>query len=198
MVQTCRHSERVQSSERRMAKPSVKDGRSHDNTLFVTVKVPGGLDTSETLAAHRKIPHSKCRASRAKVQCKGMFLGMVGEVPGSASLQREIQRLERRGAEGAEAVAHAAREDGGVPTRAAKEESHTRQVFAHAHAGEDGQLLVLLVVRVLHRTTCEWACGTVSRNRAELGRSTLEAQGWQEPKRRTMPGGANLACGGLG
>ena len=92
---------------------------------------------------------------------------MVDEVLGSASRLREIQRLEGRAAQGAEAVAHAAREAGGVPTRTAKEESHTRQVFAHAHAGEDGQLLVLLEVRVLHRTTCEVACGTVLRNRTK-------------------------------
>ena len=36
-----------------------------------------------------------------------------------------------------------------------RERAHTSHVFAHAHAGEDGQLLVLLEVRVLHRTTCE-------------------------------------------
>ena len=47
--------------------------------------------------------------------------------------------MERRGAQGAETAAHAAWEAGGVPTRTAKEESHTRQVFAHAHAGEDRQ-----------------------------------------------------------
>ena len=29
-----------------MAKPSVTDGRSHDNKLFVAMKVLGGLDTS--------------------------------------------------------------------------------------------------------------------------------------------------------
>ena len=35
-----------------------------------------------------------------------------------------------------------------------------------------------------------------ARSRAELGRSTPEAQGWQTPPRRTLTGGANLACGG--
>ena len=44
----------------------------------------------------------------------------------------------------------------------------------------------------------ERACGTVSRNRAKPGRRTQEAQGWQEPKRRTLAGGINLACGGPG
>ena len=37
-----------------------------------------------------------------------------------------------------------------------------RQVFAHAHAGEDGQLFFLLEVRVLHCSTCERARGAVS------------------------------------
>ena len=46
---------------------------------------------------------------------------MVGEVLGSGSRQREVQRLERRGARGTEAAAHAAREAGGVPTPAAKD-----------------------------------------------------------------------------
>ena len=87
---------------------------------------------------------NKGSAIRAKLQCKGLFLGMVGEVPGSASRQREIQRVERRGAQCAAAGAHTLREAGGLPTRAAEEESHTRQVFAQAHAGEDGQILVLL------------------------------------------------------
>ena len=38
---------------------------------------------------------SKCRASRAKLQRKDLFPGMVGEVPGSASCICETQRLER-------------------------------------------------------------------------------------------------------
>ena len=63
-------------------------------------------------------------------KCEGLFLGMVGEVPGSASRLREIQRLEGRGAQSAAAAMHAAWEAGGLPTRAAEEENHTRQVFA--------------------------------------------------------------------
>ena len=78
---------------------------------------------------------SKCCVSRAKLQCKDLFLGMVGEVPGSASRPLEIQMMERRGAQSAAATAHAAREAGGLPTGAAVEESHTRQFVAHAHAG---------------------------------------------------------------
>ena len=42
------------------------------------------------------------------------------------------------------------------------------------------------------------ARGTASRSRAEPERSTQEAQGWQKPKGRTLAGGANQACGGLG
>ena len=59
-------------------------------------------------------------------------------------------------------------------------------------------LLVLLEVRVLHRTTCKRACGTVPRNRAKPGWRAPEAQGWQEPERRWLAGGANLTCGGSG
>ena len=36
-----------------MAKPSVADGRNHDSKLFVTMKVLGGLNTSETLAVQQ-------------------------------------------------------------------------------------------------------------------------------------------------
>ena len=105
------------------------------------------------------------------------FLGWLAKLLGRLSSLRKIQRLGRRGAQGAVVAARTAWEAGGVPTRTAKEESHTRQIFAHAHAGEDGQLLVLLQVRVLHHTTGERACGTVSRNRAKPGWSTPEAQG---------------------
>ena len=80
---------------------------------------------------------------------------MVGEVPGSVSRLREIHTLERRDAESVAAAAHASREAGGLPTGAAEEVRHTRQVFAHTHAGEDWQFLVLLEVRVPHRTTGE-------------------------------------------
>ena len=59
-------------------------------------------------------------------------------------------------------------------------------------------ILVLLEVRIPHRTTGEMAHETVSRSRAEPGRSTQEAQGWQKLKGRTLAGGANLACGGPG
>ena len=38
------------------------------------------------------------------------------------------------------------------------------------------------------------ARGTVSRSRAQPGRSAQEAQGWQKPKERTLAGGASLAC----
>ena len=38
----------------------------------------------------------------------------------------------------------ARRRGGGVPTGTAKEEGHTRQVFAHAHAVEDWTFVVLL------------------------------------------------------
>ena len=55
-------------------------------------------------------------------------------------------------------------------------EPRRKRANAHAHAGEDGQFLVLLEVRVLHCATCERARGTVSRNRAEPGWSTPEAQ----------------------
>ena len=47
---------------------------------------------------------------------------------------------------------------------------------------EDWQVWVLLEVRILHRTTGERACGTVSQSRARPGRSIAEAQGWQNPK----------------
>ena len=40
------------------AKPSVIDGRSHDNKLFITVKVPDRLDTSDALVVHRKTFHN--------------------------------------------------------------------------------------------------------------------------------------------
>ena len=36
-------------------------------------------------------------------------------------------------------------------------------------------------MRVPHRATCERACRTVPRDRARPGRSTPEAEGWQEP-----------------
>ena len=134
----------------------------------------GGRAGEERSALHPS------RESRAKLQRKDLVPGLVGEVPGSASCIRETQRLERRGAQSAAAAAHAARGSWWSSTRAAKEASHTRQVFAHAHAGEDGQVLVLLEVRYLHRTTGERACG--SRSRAEPGRSTSKAQGWQKPK----------------
>ena len=51
---------------------------------------------------------------------KGPLSGDGWRSSGSAARLREIQSLERRGARGAEAAAHAAREAGGVPTRAAK------------------------------------------------------------------------------
>ena len=51
-------------------------------------------------------------------------------------------------------------------------ESHT--------LAKTGNFLVLLEVRVLHLTTCERACITVSRNRVKPGWSAPEAQGWQE------------------
>ena len=125
---------------------------------------------------------------------RASFLGWSAKFLGR--LHRKIHRLERRGACGAEAAAQAAREAGGVATRAVKEESHTHQIFAHAHACEDGQILVVLKVRVLHCTTgertCAGRCGGIVQIR---GWSTPEAQGWQEPKRRTLAGGANLACG---
>ena len=118
---------------------------------------------------------------------------MVGEVSGSASHLRVVQKLERRGAQSAAATAHAARTAGGLPTRAAEEESHTRHVFAHTHAGEDGQFLVLLGERVLHRTTGEMARWTVSRSGAEHSTSSRMAE-----THRTLAGGANLARGGPG
>ena len=167
--------------------------RKHDFSVAFAGERAGGRPGEERLCSSSQ----RC-TSRAKLQCKGLFLGMVGEVLGSASRQRGTQRMVRRGARSPAAAAHAARKAGTIPTRAAKEESHTRQVFAHAHAGEDGQVLVLLEMRVLHRTTGEKACGTVSWNRAKLVRSTREALGWQEHKRRTLAGGANLACGGPG
>ena len=138
---------------------------AHGHNFSVAV---AGERTCGRVGEERLCSSSKCRASRVTLQCKGLFLGTVGEVPvpGSASRTREIQRLERRGAQSAAAAAHAAREDGSLPARAGKEESHTRKVFAHAHAGEDGQVLVLLEVRILHRTAGERACGTVSRRRA--------------------------------
>ena len=139
---------------------------------------------------------SKCRSSRAKLLCKGLVLGLVGEVPGSASRLREIQRLERCGAQGTMAAAYAAWEADGVPTRAGKAESHARQVLAHAHSCGDGQHLVLLEVRVLHRATCQRACGTVSRNHAKPAWRAPQTHRWQEPERRWLPGGANLACSG--
>ena len=79
----------------------------------------------------------------------------------------------------------------GLPTRAEKEESHTRQIFAHAHAGDEGQFFRFC-----------WRCGfcTAQRVTGLAGRcrgvvqslwSTPEAPEWQEPKRRTLAGGAN-------
>ena len=112
---------------------------------------------------------------------------MVGKVPGSASRLREIQRLERCGAQGVVTAAV------GFPTPAAKDENHARRVFAHAYACEDGQLLE---VWVPHCATCERDCGTVSRSRAKPGWRAPKTQGWQEPERRWLAGGVNLACGG--
>ena len=74
---------------------------------------------------------SVCRTVRAELPCKGLFPGLVGEVPGSSSRLREIQRLERCGSQGAKAAPHAAWEAGGAPTRTVKEECHARQVLAH-------------------------------------------------------------------
>ena len=70
---------------------------------------------------------------------------------------------------------------------------------AHAHAGEDGQVMVLLEVRVLHRTTGERACGTVSRSRAEPGWCTPRSSRMAETQ-KTDAGyaDANLACGRAG
>ena len=103
----------------------------------------------------------------------------VGEVLGSTSCIRETHRLERRGAQSAAATAQAAREAGGLPTKAAKEGSHTRQVFAHAHSGEDGQVLVLLEVRVPHRTTDAERCrGVVQSWSGVLGK----LKGGRNPK----------------
>ena len=113
----------------------------HDWSVAVTGERAGGRVGEERLFV---------QVSRKSSFNAGAFLGLVSQVPGSLSRLRQIQRLERRCAQSAVAAAHAAREVGSLPTRAAKEESHTRQVFAHAHAGEDVQVLVLLEVRVLN------------------------------------------------
>ena len=60
-----------------------------------------------------------CRTVRTELSCMGFFPGLVGQVLGSHSRIRETQRLERRGAQGAGAAAHAALEACGVPTRTA-------------------------------------------------------------------------------
>ena len=74
----------------------------HDLSVAVAGERAGGHAGEERLCSS-----SWCHASREKLQCKGLYLGMVGEVVGSASRPREVRRLERRGAQGAEAAAHA-------------------------------------------------------------------------------------------
>ena len=112
---------------------------------------------------------SKCRASRPKLQCKGLFLGMVGahvQLRSWCDVAPRVQWQRRT-----------------LPE--SWWSSNASRGGREPHAGEDGQVLVLLEMRVLHRTTGERVCGTVSRNRARPGRSTPEAQGCQ-------------ACGGPG
>ena len=139
----------------------------------------------------------------AAQSCNGRasFLGWLAKFMGRLHAYVKFRGLERCGAQGVE------REQRTLPGKLVvlqrelrSEEGHTRQVFAHAHAGEDGQVLVLLEVRVLQRTTGERACGTGvaewCRGRSGVLRKLWNAR--QKPKRRTLVGGANLACDGLG
>ena len=90
------------SSTRRLgdgSRDNAARARRHDLFVAVADERAGGRAGEQRLCSS-----SKCRASRAKLQCKGTVLGMVGEVLGSASRPRETQWLERRGAEGAEAL----------------------------------------------------------------------------------------------
>ena len=82
--------------------------------------------------------HPSVAQVKHSCSARASFLGWLTQVPGSLSRHREIQRLEQRGALGAEAAAHAAWEDGGVPARAAKEESHTRARRRRAIFGSAG------------------------------------------------------------
>ena len=112
------------------------------------------------------------------------------ELRGSPSRHRETQKVERRGAMGAEAASYAVWAGGGVPTGTAKEEGHTRQVFAHSHAGEDWYFLVLLEVWILHRKVSARAgwTGVVasSKSAAECSKSSRRAgtQRLSEPVRQ--------------
>ena len=45
-------------SKKATTKPAVSDGRSYDNKLFVTMKLPCGLALSDTVAVHKKISHN--------------------------------------------------------------------------------------------------------------------------------------------
>ena len=97
---------------------------------------------------------------------------MVGEVPGSAS--RLVQR-QRHMLPGKLLVFQ----------REPRKRRAAHAKFSRTHTlAKTGSLWFW----VPHRTTGERARGTVSRSRAEPGRSTKEAQGWQKPKGRTLAG----------
>ena len=86
-------------------------------------------------------------------------------------------------AQAAEAAPCAAWGAGGVPTRNAQEEGRARKVLAHAHAGEDWQLLVLLEVRFPHE--CKGLLGDVVEScRAVAGCSTGSRQAPKELRLR--------------
>ena len=89
-----------------------------------------------------------CRQVRGTLPCTVEVLGLVGEVFGAAARLLERQRMDQRGAEGEQAAPCVAWKAGGVPTRAAKETDHAREVLAHV--GEDWECSVLLEVWV-HR-----------------------------------------------
>ena len=72
-----------------------------------------------------------CRTGRAKLSGKGLVPGLVGEIRGSASRLREIQRLKGCGAQGAEAAANAAREV--VFQREARRKRATHARFSRRH-----------------------------------------------------------------
>ena len=85
--------------------------RRHDFAVSSAGERAGGRAGEERLGSA-----PVCRTVRVELWCKDLF-------PGSPSRLREIQRMERRGAQGAEAAwcSNAIREGRG----------HTRQVFAH-------------------------------------------------------------------
>ena len=105
----------------------------------------------ERAGGRASVLHPSVALVEQSYNARASFLGWFAK-SWSASCLRETQRLEQRGAQSSAAAAHAAGEAGSLPTRAAKEESHTPLVFAHAHAGEDGKLWFC------------WRCGSTPHN----------------------------------